>query len=160
METVDSKQKQLPPQEIIAMAATQQDLPNVSGMENLTPAAAMLAIANESSFGTFNMKQFGNTLFLYHRGTGKHGKQINMRPINVDTAANFANNVVAFMRAAHKEGIRQIQGKFRYVPYVNLFKLMARRIRAMPNNNDVAFRIAKTESGAYVVQGVLGEGFK
>jgi len=151
METVDSRQKQLNPHEIIAIAVQQQNL------ENLNPAAAMLAIAQESAEKTLDMKQFGNTLFMTHRGKGKHKDQAAVRPINVDIAPNLIRNFEAYFRYIHRKGVRRLQGKFNYAPYANMVKVMLRRIQVEEAGKNVSVRLARTQSGAYVVQIDLGE---
>jgi len=150
METVDSRQEQLDPHEIIAMASHQQDL---SGID---PVAAMLAIAQESASESLDMKQIGNTMFMAHIGKGKHKNQASMRPINVDTAQNLVENFIEYFDYIRGKGIRQIISKFEYEPYVNLVKTMYRQIKARTPDSDISVRLGRTESGAYLVQLDLG----
>lgn len=151
METVDSNQKQLRPDEIIAMAAHQQQL------GNLNPTQAMLAVATESAEKSLDMKQTGNTLWMTHIGKGKNKDMGNFRPINVDTAQNLIKHMRVYLEHIHGKGVRKLASKFNFTPYVNGIRIMARQVRAEVPENKLSMTLSRTQSGAYVIKIVMAE---
>lgn len=150
METVDSKQRELSAQEIITMSAHQQDLGGVP------PAAAILAVAKESTMPSCDSVKFGNTVFIGHRGSGEKSHIMEGRAFNVDTADNFVKNGIEYAKYLQKTGITRYSTQFSYPAYVSLFRRIIRYIRR--TSIDTAMHIYRTNvEGEYIVRMAIGK---
>lgn len=149
METYDSSQNKLAPNDIIAIAVHQQDLGGVD------PSAAMLAIVTEASQKNVETKQIGNTLFIGCRGTGKKKNLVYGRALNVDTAENFYKNSLQYAAYLQSKGVTQYATEFNYEGYVQFFKRIARYIKS--RDADTSMKFGSTEDGSYVALFVFGK---
>jgi len=117
METIDSKQEQLNPPEIIALSIEQ-----MYQMEGIPKEALMLSVAREMSLENSDKTQIGNTVFLTHLKE-KDGKTFGVgRAFNVDTAQNFISNGLKFFTYLQEKGLRQYLTYYQGASYDSAFK--------------------------------------
>ena len=87
MKVIDSKQELVPEPTIIVLSVDQ--------INTKYPLATALAIiAKEGSMPSADIRQFGNTVFLSHRGSGENQNKMVGRAFNIDTARNYISNVL------------------------------------------------------------------
>ena len=99
METISSKDRELPSGEIVVKAIEQVGTGD-------TPIATALAIlAKEGTLETADTIQFGNTVFLANRGVGPNKNKMVGRAFNVDTGRNYLNNCLDYIEYLRKKGI-------------------------------------------------------
>lgn len=96
---VDSKQRQLEPEQIIKQA-------DAFAQSKVDPELAYAVILKEINIPGTVLFVAGNTLFIVH-SSKEEGVGI-FRPINADTAENFAANCIEFGASAHKMGFKQL----------------------------------------------------
>ena len=80
---IDSKTTQLEPAQVV------MEFSGSYNTTNLPPAAFGAALIKEFSMPNTDIVQYGNTVFIGHRGTGKNKHQMWGRGLTVDTAQNF-----------------------------------------------------------------------
>jgi len=88
MQTVDSNKEELDVPTIITMALHNMQ---EAGLNTTSLQAGLLSIVKESSMPSVDMIQFGNTVFLSHRGKDKNKNKMVGRPINVDSEPRLAS---------------------------------------------------------------------
>lgn len=130
---VDSKQQMLKTEEIIQKA----------GLSTKTPVPypeLYQSIAEElQQPGTQFLRQ-GNTLFIIHYD---HDRVGTFRALNADTAYNYLQNSIGFIRAAYDMGYDVLITEF-YDPVIaNIFKAISRE----PINEDMGYNIKKSAEG-------------
>lgn len=147
MELIDSKKKKLEGPSIIAEAVKQG---NTAGYP---PATALAAVAKETQIAGAVVKQFGNTVFLSHRGKGDNRNKMIGRAFNVDTGKNFITNALDFISYLQKEGITHYTTWFTGADFLNGFRFFQR----MTRGTDTQIGIAEREEGGYIVYIRIGK---
>jgi len=122
-DVVDSKQEPLPAPTIVSMAVEQLDL------NGDTPEAVFLGLAQEMSMPRVHKAQVGNTVFLAHKGKGANKRKMVGRAFNVDTARNYINNYVEYLKLLQREGITHYSVDFDGEALVPVAKAIGRRLR-------------------------------
>lgn len=124
MAVVNSKEKQLPMSEVIAMALGNmekaKELP-----EGVPLYAAILGVMQELATTDAKYEQRGNTVFIAHYS--EDGREMSVRALNVDTARNYAENTYAYAQDVNAAGVERLTSDFRGTTVLNLFKSVARQ---------------------------------
>jgi hypothetical protein len=100
MELVDSRSQTLNEQGVI-FGAIQQ----LRKYQDLPMATRLAMVAAEGTVESAEPKQFGNTMFLSHRGTGNNSNKMAGHIFNMDIDANFAGNIRQYIMYLQAEGI-------------------------------------------------------
>tara|TARA_R110000822_G_scaffold35528_3_gene100109 strand:+ start:2499 stop:2963 length:465 start_codon:yes stop_codon:yes gene_type:complete len=147
MKTIDSKTKKLDGPVIIAEAVKQG---NTAGHP---PATALAAVAAETQLDDALLKQFGNTVFLSHRGKEKNRNKMIGRAFNVDTGKNFITNALDFISYLQEQGITHYTTWFVGADFLNAFRFFQR----MTRKKDTQIGIAERDEGGYIVYIKIGK---
>jgi hypothetical protein len=97
--------------------------------------------------------QFGNTVYLSHRGKGKNSKKMVGRAFNVDTGKNFVNNSLRYINYLQKKGITHYTTWFNGDDFLNGFRIFQR----MTKGSDTQIGIARREDSGYIVYTKIGK---
>ena len=122
-DVVDSKQEPLPAPTIISMVVGQLDL------DGITPEAALLGLAKEMSMPNVDQMQVGNTVFLGHKGKGPNKHKIVGRAFNVDTARNYIDNYIKYLKILQQKGVTHYSVDFDGETLVPVAKAIGKRLR-------------------------------
>ena len=98
MKTIDSRKTKMPTEVVIIFAVDQVG-------SRYDPATTMAIIAKEGSMPSADTIQFGNTVFLAHRGKGDNYDKMVGRAFNIDTTRNFIENCLQYLEYLRKKGI-------------------------------------------------------
>ena len=120
---VDSKQEPLSAPAILTMAAGQLDLGGV------TKEAALLGLAREVAMPDVDQVQVGNTVFLGHRGKKTNKNKMVGRAFNVDTARNYIDNYVKYLKVLQQKGVTHYSIDFDGEELVPVAKAIGKRLR-------------------------------
>ena len=120
---VDSKQEPLPAPTILTMVAGQL---NLGGN---TPEAALLGLAKEVSMPNVDQTQVGNTVFVGHRGKGPNKNKMVGRAFNVDTARNYIDNYVKYLKVLQQKGITHYSIDFDGEALVPIAKAVGKKLQ-------------------------------
>ena len=120
---VDSKQEPLPAPTILTMVAGQLDL------EGVSKEAALLGLAKEISMPNVDQTQVGNTVFVGHRGKGPNKNKMVGRAFNVDTARNYVDNYVKYLKVLQRKGITHYSIDFDGKALVPVAKAVGKRLQ-------------------------------
>jgi len=156
MDLVDSKERKLEPPEVLVYAAATNNGLVPAGGETPYPVHAMIsAIAAETEIPGTDVKQFGNTLFIAHRGKGANRNKMAGRALNADTGRNFLNNSLQYISYLQKKGITHYSTSFGTDGnFLNAFKLFQRLTKGI----DTKIAIGKHKrSGEYMAFILIGE---
>lgn len=114
---VDSKQEQLQPTQVMMIAAQ-----SIGDVKKFGMKVFMPAMITEMSQPNTEVKQFGNTLYIVHKGPDGKGY---FKALNADTARNYLENSYAFLDWAHKElGMKILVTQFKDRTIFNIFKMI------------------------------------
>jgi len=138
---VDSKKNQLGVEPIIVIAAQE-----TKAQEPV--ASVYAAILAEMNMEGSILFQEGNTLFNYSHLGSREGM---FRALNADTAQNYLQNSITFVKAAHHLGYDVLHTNFDDPRILNIFKMIERN----PPMPDMSFESEKSGSG-YAVTLYLG----
>ena len=111
---VDSKQKELQPQEIVMKDAQQ---PN----SQYSPDQALAAVLAESRLPSAILMQEGNTLFVIHKCPDRIALA---RIINADTEQNYLENSMLCFKAMYAAGIDTVVFDLKNKDDIRVFKYM------------------------------------
>jgi hypothetical protein len=146
-DTVDSRDKQLPPAEIILMVLDQLG----SGEHSL--ATALAIIAKEGTLEGSDTIQFGNTVFLAQQGKDANDSKMVGRAFNVDTGRNYLNNCLDYLEYLQQKNITHYTTTFEGTEVLKLVQLLQRLVK----NTDTNIYIGQTEDEDYVAYCRLGK---
>ena len=139
MKVIDSKQELVQEGVIIALSVDQ--------INTKYPLATALAIvAKEGSMPSADTKQFGNTVFLSHRGKGQNQNKMVGRAFNVDIARNYISNVLMYLEYLRIRGITHYTTMFNGSEVLKLVKIIERTLE--DNTDTVGFIREATNSDA------------
>jgi|TARA_R110000744_G_scaffold175897_2_gene294695 hypothetical protein len=153
MEIIDSRQKKLEGPEILVMAAYSNNGAAAAVGEVYPPGIALAAITKELSMPRADIVQFGNTIYLSHRGKGKNNKKMVGRAFNVDTGKNFVNNSLKYINYLQKKGITHYTTWFNGQDFLNGFRVFQR----FTKGSDTEIGIAERENDGYIVYIKIGK---
>ena len=119
---VDSKDTQLePPQVIMSFLKSY----NSTGH---SPEVVSVAILKEITMPDTDLVQFGNTVFIGHRGKGEKKNMMWGRAFNVDTAQNFIANGLKYFTHLQELGITKYRTQYDGDTYDSAFKAWKRYV--------------------------------
>lgn len=133
---VDSQQRELSVEEIIGIAnMNQQEYP----ME--TSRAVDMVNAELQMPNTLFVRQ-GNTLFVIHKAEPGVGY---FRAFNADTANNYLENSMEFIKACHKMGFDTMSTTFSDPAILQIFRYISRR----PPTEGMGYKMQRTGDGKF-----------
>lgn len=97
------------------------------GTAGVPPAAALASLINEISGDSAETIQFGNTAFISHYSDER--PMVYMRALNVDTAANFVDNIEYYVAYVYRRGIKIIVTNYTDPSVSTAIKAAHRRIQ-------------------------------
>ena len=123
MAIVSSKTKQLGISEIIAGAlATMQ---KAGQLKDIPIETALMTTIREGSMPNTTVEQFGNSVFITHYNEDK--TEVAMRALTVDTARNYLDNSVEYIRNLAESGVERMTSDFDDKRILQLFTSIANR---------------------------------
>jgi hypothetical protein len=137
VEMVDSQQKQLEVNDIVAIDGMNTD----AEYDTRTLMAALTAELNMPN--TLFLRQ-GNTLYVIHKVEPRVGY---FRMMNADTPNNFLENGVEFIKACYKMGFDTMATKINNPDMLSLFRYM---MEESPNP-DMGYRAEESQDGRLLV---------
>jgi len=147
MQLVDSNKEELDTSTIIARAVGEaKDAGQLP--KNVTLQAAILSVIAEGSMPNTKVEQIGNTVFMSHYS--EDGKEVAMRAFNADTARNYLESSIKYVKALPEQGVERMTSDFSDKKILQLFNTIARR----PELQDWGMQVYNLKSGgmrAYVV---------
>jgi hypothetical protein len=136
VQMVDSREQELSPEDIVAMAAM-----NTDAEVDRSQAIAMIN-AELQMDDTLFIRQ-GNTLFIIHKAAPGIGW---FRALNADTAPNYLENSVEFMRACYKMGFDTMASTFTDPAIIQIFRYISKN----PPNPDMGYELEQMEDGSFL----------
>ena len=137
MQMINSKEKLLKMPEIILISA--QDI----GTDGIPLPSALLSLAKEGIAPSADIVQVGNTVFLAHRGKGKHKNMMFGRAFNADVARNYIKNIVEYFKYLKNKGLTHYSTQFKGEKMRNLLSIVGQNIQDITTK----FEIARTVVG-------------
>jgi hypothetical protein len=153
MNIVDSKERKLEGPEILVLAVTSNNGAGAAVGNIYAPDVAFAAIAKELKMPSADIRQYGNTVFLGHRGKGPNRNKMVGRAFNLDTGRNFVNNSLQYIRYLQKRGITHYTTWFNGEGFLNGFRVFQR----MTKGSDTQIGIARRNEGGYIVYIKIGK---
>jgi len=135
---VDSRKMPLEIQDIIGVALTN------SKETYYAPAVAYTAIAKELSMPNTMPMIYGNTLFIVHPSE-RNNRFGYFRALNADTANNYLENSIEFVKGAYDAGFDVLVTQFSDPTILNIFKGISRN----PPNEGMGYEAKKVSNGSY-----------
>jgi len=136
VEMVDSQQQELSPEDIVAIAALNTD----AGIDR--QQAIQMINAELQMEDTLFIRQ-GNTLFILHKAAPRVGW---FRALNADTANNYLENSVEFIRACYKMGFDTVASTFEDPAIIAIFRYISKN----PPNPDMGYEIETMDNGSFM----------
>tara|TARA_R110002153_G_scaffold264340_1_gene426177 strand:- start:448 stop:906 length:459 start_codon:yes stop_codon:yes gene_type:complete len=142
---IDSNETQLTPPEVLLEFAE-----NYNSSEYPTEIVAA-AFAKELTMEDVDKVQFGNTVFIGHRGKGKDKHKMVGRGLTVDTAQNFVSAGFKFFDHLKELGITNYVTQYDGPIYDKAFEVWKRQADKDNAGTKIAVgRLANGNSQAYV----------
>tara|TARA_R100001369_G_C3287745_1_gene163305 strand:- start:1 stop:483 length:483 start_codon:yes stop_codon:yes gene_type:complete len=121
MRVIDSKEELVPESRVIVLSVDQ--------LNTKHPLPTALAIiAKEGSMPSADTKQFGNTVFLAHRGKGENQNKMVGRAFNIDIARNYISNALMYLEYLRVRGITHYTTMFNGSEIFKLVKIVERTL--------------------------------
>lgn len=134
---VDSQQQELSVEEIL-------DIANWSSPEPYeTPRFIAMINAELQMPNTLFIRQ-GNTLFIIHKAAPGAGF---FRALNADTARNYLQNSMEFIKACYKMGFDTMATQFTDPSLLNIFRFISQN----PPIEGMGYQVQRTEDGGFYV---------
>lgn len=124
---IDSTQNLLDPPQILIEFLQRYDA-------GVPMQAALLGLAQELGMDDAESIQFGNTAFISHYDEDE--SLVFMRALNVDTAANFIDNIENYVSYVYRRGIKTIVTNYSDAAITSAIKAVHQRI----SQNNVRLR--------------------
>ncbi len=133
---VDSREQELSPEDIVAIAAMNTD----AGVDR----SKAIAMVNEElkMDDTLFVRQ-GNTLFIIHKAQPGVGW---FRAFNADVAANYLQNSLEFIRACYKMGFDTMASTFYDPAILQIFRYISKN----PPNSEMGYNLRKLSDGQFL----------
>ena len=151
MRTVNSNKEELDIPTILIMALDNMEKGDV-GLD-VPIKTAMLTLSKEGSLPNADTIQFGNTVFIGHRGTGQASHKMLGRPLNVDTAKNYIKNIIAYGAYLQEKGITHYVASFSDKNLLSAIKILQKKLA----KTDTELYAKNTKDGNYVLLIRIGE---
>ena len=136
VQMVDSQQQELSVEDIVGIAGMNTD----SEYDTRTAIAALTAELNMPN--TLFLRQ-GNTLFVIHKAAPRVGY---FRALNADTARNFLDNGMEFIKACYKMGFDTVATILEEPSTASFYRGV---VEAAPNP-DMGYELQEMEDGSYM----------
>ena len=137
IEMVDSQQEELDVDDIIGIAGMNTE----AGIDFQTLKTAITAELNMPN--TLFLRQ-GNTLFIIHKAAPGVGW---FRALNADTAPNFLQNSMEFIKACNKMGFQTMATNFTDPTILGVFRYISQN----PPFEGMGYKAQRTEDGEFYV---------
>lgn len=137
---VDSQQRELSVPEIIRIAAEETK-------SKYSPSAVLASVTKECQMPDAILLRYGNTLFIIHKGKNRMGF---FRALNADTARNYLQSSVEFIREAYDIGFDILVTQFEDPSLLSIFRFIAK-----DQPPDMGYQVKQAE-GVYNVTVMLG----
>jgi hypothetical protein len=137
VQMVDSRERELSPEDIIGIAAMNTDSSVMQG-------DAVGGINAELRMDDTLFLRQGNTLFIIHKAAPRIGW---FRAINADTAANYLQNGIEFIKACYKMGFDTMATKFTDPTILSIFRVIGKN----PPNPEMGYNVRRTDKGEFFV---------
>ena len=147
MDIVDSNDRKLEGPEVLVLAANSNNGAAASIGNVYPPDVAFATIAQELNMPSADIRQYGNTVFIGHRGKGQNRNKMVGRALNVDTGRNFVNNSLEYIRYLQKRGITHYTTWFNGEGFLNAFRVFQR----FTKGTDTQIGIGKRPDNGYIV---------
>lgn len=134
---VDSQEKELSVEDIIGIAGMNTDA-GVQVGQLIQMINAELQMPD-----TLFLRQ-GNTLFIIHKAKPRVGF---FRALNADTANNFLQNGMEFIKACYKMGFDTMATQFSDPTILSVFRFISNN----PPNPNMGYQVQKTDDGGFYV---------
>lgn len=144
MQAVDSKQQELPANQIVAIAAQNTKSPY--------PAQVVLGLfLKEAAAPGTSLLRYGNTLYVIH--PSKSNTSIGtFRALNADTAKNFLESGYQFVKDAREKGFDVLQTTFQDESILNIFRTISKN----PPQEGMGYSVRRTKANGFTVTLKLG----
>lgn len=136
---VDSKQTPLPAPEVIMTFAT--ELNNT----DLPVATVLTGLMRELSLPNTDQVQFGNTVFIGHRGKGEYKHIMEGRAFNLDTAQNFVRNGLKYLAHLQDNKVEFYRTDFAAKEYLSAFQIWYKKTK----DTDTEVDVVQLNTGGY-----------
>ena len=144
IQMVDSQQEELDVDDIIGIAGMNTD----AGIDFQTLKTAITAELNMPN--TLFLRQ-GNTLFIIHKAAPAVGW---FRALNADTAPNFLQNSMEFIKACNKMGFQTMATNFTDPTILSVFRYISQN----PPFDGMGYEVQRTVDGEFYVTVNTGKG--
>ena len=134
---VDSREKELSVEDIIGIAGMNTD----AGVQ--VGQLIQMINAELNMPDTLFLRQ-GNTLFIIHKAKPRVGF---FRALNADTANNFLQNGMEFIKACYKMGFDTMATQFSDPTILSVFRFISNN----PPNPNMGYQVQKTDDGGFYV---------
>lgn len=134
---VDSKQQELTPEDIIAIASINTD-------STVDSSTAVQRVAAELQLEDTLFLREGNTLFIIHKSAPRVGW---FRALNADTAPNFLDNSVIFIQACYDMGFDTMASTFNDPTLLGIFRYISNN----PPNPQMGYEVRRKRDGGFYV---------
>jgi hypothetical protein len=134
---VDSQQQELSVEDIIGIAGMNTDA-------GVTQAQLINMINAELKMPDTLFIRQGNTLFIIHKAEPRVGF---FRALNADTANNFLQNGMEFIKACYKMGFDTMATEFDDPTVLGVFRYISNN----PPNPNMGYQVQKTDDGGFYV---------
>lgn len=141
---VDSKHQELSNEEIVRIAAEETNSP-------YSPEQVEASIMAEARTPNTLVIRQGNTLFMLHRAPSRPDVGV-FRALNADTAQNYLENSMMFVKACKSMGFKTIVSQFTDPSIINIYKYISRN----PPFVGMGYKITRTTDGGF--QGAINLG--
>ena len=148
MQVVDSNKEKLGIHTILTMAAEEL-------RKDLSIEQALLAIVKETSLPEADVTQIGNTVFIGHTGKGANKSKMVGRPINVDAARNYINNMLRYLGYLQEKNITHYHAAFEGDTLVPAIKMMQKKLTK--TDTQIGLGQYEDEEDDYVVYIKIGK---
>jgi hypothetical protein len=134
---VDSREKELSVEDIVGIAGMNTD----AGVQ--VGQLIQMINAELNMPDTLFLRQ-GNTLFIIHKAEPRVGF---FRALNADTANNFLQNGMEFIKACYKMGFDTMATEFDDPTLLSIFRYISNN----PPNPNMGYQVDQTDDGGYFV---------
>jgi len=98
-------------------------------VEGISKEAMLLGLAKEISMPNVDQTQVGNTVFIGHRGKGANKNKMFGRAFNVDTARNYTDNFVKYLKVLQQKRITHYSVDIKGETLIPMAKAVGKKLR-------------------------------
>lgn len=150
-EPIDSTKELISPPQIL------MEFMQRYGTDGVPPQAALAGLIHEINMDDAESIQFGNTAFIGHYDEDK--TTVYMMAFNVDTAANFVDNIENYVSYLYSRGVKVIITNYSDPTVTSAIKAAHRRIEANNPQGGATLKFEQDdgETVATITQFIKGE---